>query len=84
METLQQVNIDRLDEIAQKYKCEILLPPCNGCRNVCISVGDIVDLTHLFEELFYGGFSFVYRIENNEVPVVEILGYWFEDSREKS
>jgi len=73
MHDLTQRDIDILDEISKKYGGKLLLPPINGSLNICIFTDDIYDLTPIHEALFYEGFSFFQKIDDNG-SYIEIVG----------
>lgn len=78
MNFLEQEDIDLLDDWASIYDYEVLLPPVYESKHICLLPKETTDFTHLFEALFYEGFSFVVKAIEDKT-YIEILGIHYEE-----
>jgi hypothetical protein len=72
MQDLNQDDMDRLDRVAQYYKCEVSLPPYRGTNHPFICIRDVneYDAYYLTATLIEKGFSFL----SNDDGCIEIIG----------
>jgi len=79
MNSLGQKDIEVLDKLASVYGCEVLLPPVGNSLHPCIFVKDATELNHLYESLFYEGFSFICKVEDG-ISFIEVAGIYHAEA----
>ena len=73
MQILSQTDIEQLEGIANKFQCELLLPPIHGSLNIFLVIDDCSDLDYLSNLLISGGFSFLCKIIDGK-KCLEMIG----------